>query len=145
MNKLLYFSLLVFVISCTSPIEENTEEFGIISPDNVVKIEITTEEPNDEIFINYYVYQTDSYDLQLYPFTYDSQGNANPIVITLNNYDFRYIQGETYRNRVSSNIPLTLKLYLNDEIIVEEKSVIDEKNTNARITFNYDIRRKESI
>ncbi|MHB0755115.1 hypothetical protein [Polaribacter sp. M15] len=145
MNKVLFFALIVFIISCSSPIEAPTEDLGIVSPDNMVRIEITTTEPNDEVKVNYYVYQTDDYNLNVYPFSYDAQGNAEPIVIRLDNYDFRYIQGETYRNRASDASPLSLKIFLNDEVIVEETSEVSTTNRNGLIRFNYDIVKKESI
>ena len=145
MKKLIYTFCFVLALGCSSATEENETELGIVSPDNEVRIEVTTNEPSDEIFVNYYVYQTDDYNLKLYPFNYDSQGNADPVIITLSNYDFRYIQGETYRNRANISSPLTLKIYLNNELIIEETPIQDANNTNSRITFNYDIVTKKNI
>jgi len=145
MKKIFYFLNFVVILGCTTPIVEDETDFGVVSPDNVVRIEITTLEPNDEILVNYYVYQTDDYSLGVYPFSYDSQGVAEPIVITLENYNFRYIQGETYRNKVSDAAPLTLKIFLNDELILEESTEVSTTNRNGLIRFNYDIVKKESI
>ncbi len=145
MKKILFSLFLLSIFSCASPVEEDETELGIISPDNVVKIEISTSEPNDEIFVNYYQYQTDDYSLLSYAFSYNSEGVAEPIVITLNNYNFRYIQGETYRKRSENLTPLQLKIYLNDEVIVEETSIVSSTNANGLIRFNYDILTQENI
>lgn len=145
MKKFLFSLSFIVILGCSSAILEEEADFGVVSSDNVVRIEITTSEPNDEILVNYYVYQTDDYDLDLYPFSYDSQGIAGPVVIRLDNYDFRYIQGETYRNKVSDAAPLTLKIFLNDEVILEETSEVSNTNRNGLIRFNYDIVKKESI
>lgn len=145
MKKIFGVLSCLILFSCATPIVEDDSEFGVVSPDNVVRIEITTQEPNDEIFVNYYVYQTDDYSLELYPFSYNTQGEATPVVITLNNYNFRYIEGETYRNRSNNKTPLTLKIFLNNELIVDEISDSSSSNTNGLIRFNYDIVKKENI
>ncbi|WP_439132604.1 hypothetical protein [Polaribacter sp.] len=145
MKKILLSLFLLTVFSCASPVEDDETELGIISPDNVVRIEISTSEPNDEIFLNYYQYETDDYSLLSYAFNYNSQGVAEPITITLNNYNFRFIQGETYRKRSENLTPLLLKIYLNDEVIVEKTSIVSDTNANGLIRFNYDIKKQESI
>ena len=98
MKKLISFFSLILFLSCstTSNEEEQLDENLLL--DNVIRIEVLTGEPNtDELFVTYYQYQTDTYNWQPYQFNYDAQGNPEPVVITIEDYDFRYIQGEVYR------------------------------------------------
>lgn len=139
MKKILI--LLILIISCTTAetvIEEET------LTDNTIKIEVTSSEiANDEIFITYYEYQTDTYNWKPYPISYDSSGNPEPVIIILENYNYRYIAGEVYRN---NNIPskITLKISVNDEVIIDE-SKTGNGNEYVTIRFNYDIKSKKNI
>ncbi|MDP5107238.1 MAG: hypothetical protein NWQ31_13825 [Polaribacter sp.] len=140
MKKL--FLLLLVVYSCTTPTAETEEETTEIS-DKTVRIEISTTLENDAVQITYYDYVDDTDILNEYIFDYDSSGNAIPVVITLDDYDFRYIRGEVYRKNSIPN-ELTLKIYVDDELIIEESKTGDESEW-INIGFNYDILIGESI
>lgn len=140
MKKLLI--IVLFIFSCSSATTE--DEINNISSDNVVKIEVLSEELNaDELVISYYEYQTDSYSLKAYPVSYDGQGNPLPIIIEIKNYNFRYISGEVYRNN-PIRTRINLKIYLNDEVIINE-SVVGNGVAYPIIRFNFDIKTKKNI
>lgn len=135
MKKLLSVFSLIIVFGCSTitTIEESTEVL-----DKTIRIEVLTKQPEDDaIYITYYDYLTDLDNWQQYFFTYDTQGNAEPIVITLTDYDFRYVRGEIYRN---NTIPteLSLKIYVDDELVIDE-SKEEDGNTFVNIKFDYDI------
>ena len=137
-----FLILLVLICSCTTGTiqteEENTEVL-----DKTVRIEVNTLQENDAVQINYYDYISDTDIFSEYIFDYDSSGNAIPVVITLNDYDFRYIQGEIYRK---NSIPtqLSLKIYVDDELIIDESKTGDGSEW-INIEFNYDILKEENI
>lgn len=133
--------MFVFLGACKTA--ETAPEENIIT-NYTVKIEVSSEESaNDELFITYYEYQTNTYNWNPYPISYDSNGNPLPIIITLENYNFRYIEGEVYRN---NNIPskISLKISVNDEVVIDE-SKTGNGNEYVTIRFNYDIKTKKNI
>lgn len=143
MKNILHFISIFLVLSCTNSSTEE-EQVEVVLTDNVVRIEVLTGEPNnDELFITYYEYETDTYNWNAYPFSYDGQGNPEPIIITFDDYDFRYIEGEVYRNNPSS-ASISLKIYLNDELIIDETKIGDGIEY-VLVKFNYDIKIMSSI
>ncbi|WP_405564986.1 hypothetical protein [Polaribacter sp. Asnod6-C07] len=140
MKKL--FLLLLVVYSCTTATTETEEETTEIL-DKTVRIEIDTTLENDAVQIAYYDYLTDAHILEQHIFEYDSSGNAITKVITLDDYDFRYIEGEVYRNNPISD-QLSLKIYVDDELVVDESKTGDGSEY-INISFNYDILIGESI
>lgn len=140
MKKL--FLLLLVVYSCTTgPIQTEEENTEVL--DKIIRIEVSTLQENDAVQINYYDYIEDKHILNEYLFNYDSSGNAIPVVITLDDYDFRYIQGNIYRK---NSIPtqLSLKIYVDDELIIDESKTGDGSEW-INIEFNYDILKEENI
>jgi hypothetical protein len=114
------------------------------SLNKTVRIEVLTDnKENDAIYITYFDYTENTHNWKPYFFEYDALGNAKSIIIdSIDNqifkkYNFRYIQGEIYRN---NSIPdaLHLKIYVDDELVFDEdKQGEDDKYVNIR--FNYDI------
>lgn len=140
--RYLYFVFIsVHFISCTTTNSDvNINEF---TP-KTIRIEVLTEEPNyDELSITYYEYQTDTYNLKAYTCNYDDNGNPEPIIINLENYDFRYVSGEVYRNN-SSESGISLKIFSDDEEIVSEYETGDGTKF-VTLTFNYDLKNNTSI
>lgn len=143
MKKILLLFSVIFAIGCASATsEEELQETEVL--DKTIRIEVLTAQPKDDaIYITFFEYQTNTYNWQQYFFTYDSEGNAEPIIITLEDYDFRYIQGEIYRNNTIPSA-LFLKIYVDDELVVDESDEGDGTDF-ATVKFNYDILRKQSI
>lgn len=136
MKKILILFSLLAALGCTTATAEE-EEGSTEVLDKTVRIEISTLQENDAVQISYYDYITDSYILEQHIFEYDSFGTAITKVITLNDYDFRYITGEFYRNNPIP-VQLSLKIYVDDELIIDESKTGDGTEY-INISFNYDI------
>ncbi len=138
MKKLIFIFSLILLCSCTTTTTEEEIEDPVNNEDRVVKMELnTTELTLDEIRISYFDYVTNTYPIVIHNFEYDSTGQPIPFVITLDNYDFRYINGKAYRNN-SNTEEVSLKIYIDDELILE-KTARGENGEYAEIEFNYDI------
>ena len=136
MKKITFIFALLLFYSC-STIDESTKIDTTVE-DKTIRIEALTALPNDDaIYVTYYDYLTDSDNWQQYFFTYDADGNAEPIVITLTDYDFRYVRGEIYRNNTISS-KLFLKIYVDDKLVIDE-SKEEDGDTFVNIKLNYDI------
>ena len=80
-----------------------------------------------EIFVtNYFFiykatfdYKTNTNPLVVHEFSYDTAGQPIPLVLTFENYDFRFINGEAYRNNPSTE-EISVKIYVDDELVIEE-------------------------
>ncbi|PQJ80598.1 hypothetical protein [Polaribacter porphyrae] len=144
--SILSFTLIIFC-SCSTPSseEDTTDPDDIISAeDRVVKMEFNTTEINsDEIRISYFDYLTNTYPVVVHQFSYDSSGQPIPFVITLENYNYRYINGEAYRNNPNPK-EISVKVFVNDELAVEDIGK-GEGGEYAEIRFNYDIDLMKSI
>ena len=145
MKKLIYFFALCVFIGCTATAAEDDDLPDEVSlEDNTIRIEVLTGEANyDELFITYYEYETDTYNWQPYVFNYNTQGEPEPVIINLENYDFRYVSGEVYRNNPSP-ASITLKIFVNDKIVIEETKTGDGSEY-VLIPFNYDIKDQVSL
>jgi hypothetical protein len=143
MKRLIYILNFVLIFGCTSAsvVEEEQQVTEVL--DKTVRIEVLTAQENDAIYITYYQYETNDTNWQQYFFTYDAQGNAEPIVINFEDYDFRYIEGEVYRNNTITS-ELFLKIYVDDELVVDESDTGDGTDF-VNIKFNYDILKEENI
>ena len=135
MKKVLIIFSVFFFFACTS----SPDEDGILSKDRVVVIELLTTEPNyDEAVVTYYDYINDVYTTSPYVFPYDSDGQPLPLRIVLENYDFKHVSGEAYRNN-HSTATLELNLYVNDELVQED----DSQGTVSRfatVKFDYTVK-----
>lgn len=140
MKKIIFIFSLILISSC-STVETNEIDTEVL--DKTIRIEISTLEANDAVQISYYDYVTDSDNFSQYIFEYDSSGKAIPVVITLEDYDFRYIRGEVYRK---NSIPtqLSLRIYVDDELIIDESETGDGSKW-VNIGFNYDIAKMTNI
>lgn len=145
MKKIAFIISLILFYSCTTSTSEEDANPDIISPeDRVIKMEFNTTELNsDEIRVSYFDYLTNTYPVVVHQFSYDSSGQPIPFVMVFENYNFRYINGEVYRN--NPNIEeISTKIYVNDELVIEE-TVKGENGEYAEFKFNYDIVKMSSI
>lgn len=114
-----------FFISCT-PVGETVEEIPLTETD--VRLEFYTQESNyDEIEFSYYDNKTDKFNNETLVFNYDNSGNPLPLILNWEDFGYKYVRGEAYRNNFSI-AELTLKLYVNDELVFEETQA---GNSNA--------------
>lgn len=114
-----------FFISCT-PVGESVEEIPLTETD--VRLEFYTQESNyDEIEFSYYDNKTDKFNNETLVFNYDNSGNPLPLILNWEDFGYKYVRGEAYRNNFSI-AELTLKLYVNDELVFEETQA---GNSNA--------------
>jgi hypothetical protein len=123
----------LFLHACSTEIEKNTNFIK-----RLVEIEFFTAEPNfDEIMVSYYEDKTGTYTLNPYTFSYDLNGDPLPFKITLENYTYKYIDGEAFRENHSPAL-LTVKLYIDGALILEDSSK-GTAETFATVNFNYTI------
>ena len=143
MKKLIFIFGLILFNSCTA--STTAEEENLVSgKDRVVRMEFnTTLLSFDEIRISYFDYKTNTNPLVVHEFSYDTAGQAIPLVLTFENYDFRFINGEAYRNNPSTE-EISVKVYVDDELVIEEAER-GENGEYAEIRFNYDIVLKKNI
>ena len=145
MKKLIFIFSIIILNSCSSVSNIEEENEDSISPeDRVVRFEFnTTELVLDEIRISYFDYLTNTYPVVVHNFSYDSSGQPIPFIMTFENYDYRYIYGEAYRNNPNTE-EISVKIYVNDELIIEEIGK-GEDGEYAEIRFNYDINLMKNI
>lgn len=145
MKKLIFiFGIILFNSCTTSTAEEDQIENPVSAEDRVVRMEFnTTQLSFDEIRISYFDYKTNSNPLVVHEFTYDSAGQPIPFIINFENYNFRYISGEAYRNNPNTE-EISVKIYVDDELVIEEAQR-GEDGEYAEIRFNYDILLKKNI
>lgn len=136
MKKIIFIFSIVLLYSCSSATTVEEEEQPS-AEDRVVKMEFsTTELTFDEIRISYFDYLTNTYPLVVHQFSYDSSGNVIPFVITFENYNYRYINGEAYRNNPNTE-EISVKIYVDDVLVVEDTGK-GENGEYAQIAFEYD-------
>jgi hypothetical protein len=135
MKNIVFLLSVIFLFSCTS----TEDSIDTMQPtETIVTIEFLTSEPNyDEVVVTYYDYKTDAYITAPYVFPYDSDGNPQPLKIILENYNFRYVDGEAYRNN-NSAAELQVNLYINDTL-VDEDSDQGTSSKYAVVKFEYTI------
>lgn len=129
--------LIMFLCACGT----SSDDFGdIVLPTiNDVRLEFRTTEPNsDQIEFSYYDNNTDAFISEAIQFEYDTNGNPLPLVIKWDNFTYKYIRGEGYRNNFSS-AELNFNLFVNDVLVLEENST-GSSNAYARVVFNYTIK-----
>ena len=124
-----------FFISCT-PVGESVEEIPLTETD--VRLEFYTQESNyDEIEFSYYDNKTDKFNNETLVFNYDNSGNPLPLILNWEDFGYKYVRGEAYRNNFSI-AELTLKLYVNDELVFEETQA-GNSNAYGRVFFDHTI------
>ena len=135
MKKLQLIALLFLVFSCNPTATE--EDIPLSETD--VRIEFYTTEPNyDEVEFSYYNNATDIFNEETLVFNYDNSGNALPIIITWEDFGYKYVRGEAYRNNFSTT-ELTIKLFVNDDLVYEETES-GNPNAYARVVFDHTIK-----
>ena len=138
MNKLFFIFSLLLIFSCSSVTNPGVDEEDPTRADRIIKFEFnTTELQSDEIRISYFDYVTNTYPVVVHNFEYDSSGQPIPFVMTFENYDYRYIYGEAYRNNPNTE-EISVKIYVNDELVVATSGK-GEDGEYAELRFNYDI------
>ena len=135
MKKLQLIALLVLLFSCSPSATE--EEIPLSETD--VRIEFYTTEPNyDEVEFSYYNNGTDKFSDETLVFNYDNSGNPLPIIINWEDFGYKYVRGEAYRNNFSS-AELSIKLFVNDDLVYEETKS-GNSSAYARVVFDYTIK-----
>ena len=120
MKKLIFIFGLILFNSCTPSTLEDESGNPVSGKDRVVRMEFnTTLSSFDEIRISYFDYKTNTNPLVVHEFLYDAAGQAIPLVLTFENYDFRFINGEAYRNNPSTE-EISVKIYVDDELVIDE-------------------------
>ena len=142
MKHTIFLFILLLSFSCTSSdevmqqiIEE--EEVVVITPKKVEIVISTSQLDFDEIIVSYYDFDEQDWVFGPRQFTYDSNGNPEPIVILLPEYAHKKIEGETYR-RNSLKSSLKVELFINDELVFEEEAVGTDLDY-AHVIFDYTI------
>jgi hypothetical protein len=126
----------MFLISCsnTASVEEEISD----SSNRIVTMTFYTQEPNyDEVHVSYYDYKTDGFIDGVYPFEFDANGDALPLEIVLENYDFRYVNGQAYRNN-HSPARLTVEIYIDGELVAQDSDTGDSVRY-AVVRWDYDV------
>lgn len=86
---------------------------------NNVELVFTTTEPNsDEVMITYYDIAKGDNVSGPHNFVYDNDGKPLPLIIKFDDYKYKFLDGEAFRNNFSS-AELRVKIYVNGELLVE--------------------------
>ncbi|PQJ75081.1 hypothetical protein [Polaribacter gangjinensis] len=116
MKKFFLFLLLLGTISCTTTSDNPDLPQNKI---NNVEIVFTTTEPNtDEIMITYYDIAKADNVSGPHNFVYDNDGKPLPLVLKFDDYKYKFLDGEAFRNNFSTS-ELRVQIYVNGELIVE--------------------------
>ncbi len=130
--------LITLFTSCTTntTIEEIDDEIEFTA--KTIEIILTTSQLEfDEIMVSYYDFDLSEWVYGPMQFTYDAEGNPEPITITLNDYAYNTIEGEAYRkNNLESS--LKVQVYI-DEVLHFETESIGTELEWAHVDFNYTI------
>lgn len=138
LKHLTTFLFIAIYASCTTnvTIEEEAEEIEI-TPKNIEIIFTTSQLEFDEIVVSYYDFDLSEWIYGPMQFTYDAEGNPEPIVITLPNYAYSTIEGEAYRkNNLESS--LKVQVFIDDVLSFETESIGTALEW-AHVIFNYTI------
>jgi|TARA_B110000116_G_scaffold248952_1_gene242319 hypothetical protein len=140
MKKLTIILTILLYASCSTTTETITPVVVEIVPRNV-EIVLTTNAPSfDEIWVTYKDFDLTPPEQDVFgarQFDYDNSGNPEPIIISLPDYKYRKIEGNSYRN---NDLPYMIKaqIYIDNELVLSEESVGSE-GIYATINFNYTI------
>ena len=140
MKKLTIILTILLYASCSTTTETITPVVVEIVPRNV-EIVLTTNAPSfDEIWVTYKDFDLTPPEQDVFgarQFDYDTNGNPEPIIISLPDYKYRKIEGNSYRN---NDLPYMIKaqIYIDNELVLSEESVGSE-GIYATINFNYTI------
>ena len=137
MKKFTAMLILLALLAC--------EKNNLLTPQEVeelitkdIEVIFTTNEPNyDEVMITYYDFSIGTDIAKAYPFEYDIDGNSLPLKIIFENYKYKTIRGEGFRNNFSE-AEIKVQLYIDSRLEKERKSN-GTSTIFARVNFNYDI------
>lgn len=138
MRHLILLLATILFFSCVTT-QNEFEDDGIPLSQTDVRLEFYTNEPNaDEIKLTYYDNANNIDVTEIITFEYDTNGDALPHIIYWNDYGYKYVRGEAFRNSPSP-AELMLKLFVNDKL-VQEDSKAGTSSSYARVTFDYTIK-----
>jgi hypothetical protein len=130
---------LLFISSCTTTetIEEIEEEVVEVTPKNVQIIITTTQPDFDEIVVSYYDFDINDWNFGPRQFVYDTDGNPEPIIISLPDYTYKTIEGNAYRkNNWASGLKVQVFI---DDVLVKEEESFGTDLVYAQVFFDYTI------
>jgi hypothetical protein len=134
MKKVTLLITFFSIFSCTT--SSDIKEIEYTTKD--VEIIFSTTEPNhDEIMITYYDIDLATDVSAPYEFRYDTNGNSLPIKIIFDNYKYKFLDGEVFRNNFST-AELKVEVYVEEKLFLEEASK-GTSNTFARVKFNFNL------
>lgn len=141
MKHLKYLTTILFVTmfaSCaTSEVIDEIEEVTIITPKNIEIIFTTSQLEFDEITVSYYDFDLAEWIYGPMQFSYDADGNPEPIIISLPNYSYDTVKGDAYRkNTLESS--LKVQIYV-DEILSFETESVGTALEWAHVKFDFTI------
>jgi hypothetical protein len=116
MKKIASFLLFFVVISCSTSSDNPDLPQNRIN--NIELVFTTTEPNNDEIMITYYDIAKADNISGPHLFEYDNDGKPLPLVLKFDDYKYRFLDGEAFRNNFSTS-ELRVQIYLNGELLVE--------------------------
>ena len=140
MRKLTILLTILLYESCSTTTETIIPDVPEIVPKNVA-IVLTTNAPTfDEIWVTYKDFGLNPPEQNIFgarQFNYDSNGNPEPIVISLPNSTYLEIKGNSYRN---NDLPYMIKaqVYIDNELVLTDESVGSE-SAYATVNFDYTI------
>ncbi|MGK0412910.1 MAG: hypothetical protein ACJA1B_001112 [Polaribacter sp.] len=133
----MFLCILLLSISCSTSNEIVGEEIVEITPKKVEIIFTTSKLLFDEIIVSFYDFDTDEWVYGPRQFSYDSDGKPEPMIILLEDYAYKTIEGEAYRKN-NLNSSLKVQIYINDELVLENEAIGTELNY-AHVIYNYTI------
>jgi hypothetical protein len=135
MKKIIVFLLFFVIVSCTTSSDNPELPQNRI---NNVEIILTTTEPNtDEIQITYYDIAAGNNISNAHKFIYDNNGNPLPIKLVFNDYKYKFLDGEAFRNNFST-AELRVQVFVNGELLIE-RARTGSSNTFATVDISFRI------
>jgi hypothetical protein len=139
MKKIITMLIILISISCnTTAVPVIVEEIPVV-PKNVEIILTTTTPKFDEIVVSYKDFDIEE-EWVYGPkrFTYDINGNPEPMIFEFPNYKYKEIVGNAYRN---NDQPYSLKaqIFIEGELVLEKESIGSE-GVYASVNFDYTIK-----
>lgn len=136
MKKIITILIILVSISCSTTNTPEVENIPIV-PKNIEIILSTNAPEPDQIIVSYHDFDTNEDLYGPREFTYDRNGNQEPIIITLPDYSYDKIVGNAYRK---NGLPYSLKaqIYINEELEFEVED-IGSTDAYATVFFDYTI------
>lgn len=116
MKKIVLFLLFFGTISCSTTTDNPETPQNKIN--NIELVFTTTEPNNDEIMITYYDIAKADNVSGPHQFVYDNDGKPLPLILKFDDYKYKFLDGEAFRNNFSTS-ELRVKIYVNGELLEE--------------------------